>query len=600
MRFKSLLSGVVGVSVLTASLTGFAAGFSDTKGHWSEKYVDMMVKENYIKGYEDGTFKPDKTVSNTEALILLSRMLGVDDAENKMTVDNAVKAYSDSLAKYKTDYENEISYLLYRGVIDIEDLDTYISSSNKNKALYRYQCAMLLTKLMGADDEVSGNVAVSSSYADTAKIPAEARVYVEYVKDTKIMEGMGIDSAGDPIFGPMESVTRGQMAKMLSSLIDVLDIDTVNGVIEEVDEFDETITIDDKTYDVEADTIIKVDGEEAELADLSKDMEVAVYISRNKVSLIEAYSLEVDEEPIRRVVVSVSNNADGRVIVVSNPEDSSERETYTVSPDVKVIVEKAVDVFSKLKSNQYVEITLEKDIATQIEVISKNTNVIGTITDTDITSKTPTITVANKKGVETTYVCSSDGVEVTRNNATASLFDIVAGDSVTVKLVYDKVTKVTAESENQSFSGKIDAITHTTNGTSISFIIDGEEREFSVSSSAEISIDGSEGTVYDLRPGSNVTFKSESSKITKLETTQAASVNKVSGKVTSVQSKHNLLFVDNGDKEVTIIVDSSTNIANGLTGSTMKLSGIKVDAEVEITGSNATGVFVAKVIVVNQ
>ena len=75
MGFKRLLCGVICIAILTASLMVSDADFSDIKGHWAETYVKAMVDKGYIKGYTDGTFKPDKTITNTEALILLSRML---------------------------------------------------------------------------------------------------------------------------------------------------------------------------------------------------------------------------------------------------------------------------------------------------------------------------------------------------------------------------------------------------------------------------------------------------------------------------------------------------------------------------------------------
>ena len=54
MKFKKLLCGVVGVTVLAASFSVSAAEFSDVKGHWAESYVNAMVKKGYIKGYAAG------------------------------------------------------------------------------------------------------------------------------------------------------------------------------------------------------------------------------------------------------------------------------------------------------------------------------------------------------------------------------------------------------------------------------------------------------------------------------------------------------------------------------------------------------------------
>ncbi|MBQ2891079.1 MAG: S-layer homology domain-containing protein, partial [Clostridia bacterium] len=507
MGFKRLLCGVICIAILTASLMVSAADFSDIKGHWAETYVKAMVDKCYIKGYTDGTFKPDKTITNTEALILLSRMLGVDDEDYKVIVDAALEANSSVLSKYSTDYKEEMAYLLYRGVIDKDDLDTYISSANKNKTLLRYQCAILLTKLLGAEEEVKNSVFISSSYSDTAQIPSDARPYVEYVREAKIMEGMGADSYGDPIFGPNQSVTRGQMAKMLSSLIDVLDIKLVSGSVSAVDTFAETVKVSNKEYTVEDDTIIKLDGKDADFDDIKEKMEVQIIIVKDKVSMISASKGEVKDEPIRGIISSVSSGATGRTIIIADPEKTSNKTTYDVSDDVVVVIQKAEDLYSKLKSNQYVELTVEKDVVTRIEVLDKNMTVAGTLVSKDITSTDSLVTVADVKGNETVYVCE-DGVEVVRNGKTVKLSDLIAGDSVSLKLTYHKVTKISAESKSQSSSGIIKSITHTESGSYLEIKEKNDTTKYSIASDAIIKVDGSDATVFDLRPGSAINFRS--------------------------------------------------------------------------------------------
>lgn len=600
MKLKRLVCGAVSVAVISASLTVGAASFSDISGHWAESYVKAMVDKGYIKGYDDGTFKPNKTITNTEALILLSRMLGVEDENNKTTVNNAVSAYSSVLSKYTTDYKNEISYLLYRGVIDTSDLDTYISDANKSQSLLRYQCAVLLTKLLGADEEVKNNVFISSSYSDTAQIPSEARPYVEYVRDAKIMEGMGVDSYGDPIFGPNESVTRGQMAKMLSSLIDVLNVKTVKGTVSSVDSFGETVTVMNKAYEIEDGTIVKLDGKDADFGSIKSGMSVTIIIVKDSVSMIEAQSETSSAKSLKGLIVAATTGADGREITISDPEDSSDRYTYEVYEDAKILISGATDTFGKLKSGQYVELTVDADgIVTKVSTLEKSESVVGTIYGKNLEAAVPTVTVENSKGEKTEYELSGNDISITRNGASATILDIVAGDSVTMKLTYGKVTKISAGSETQSSSGSIKSVTHSTSGTTIVVSVNDKTTEYSVGSGATITVDGAEGTVYDLRPGSDIKFKAESTKLTKIETTKAVSSNSVQGTVTSVQTSHNILMVKSGSNEIAVGTTNSTKIISSATGSNVKLSSIATGAEVTVTGSNATGMFIATVIVVH-
>ena len=63
-----------------ADLTGGAANFSDTAGHWAEGYIALASGLGLVNGYPDGTFKPDNTVSFDEAITMVLRGLGYSDA----------------------------------------------------------------------------------------------------------------------------------------------------------------------------------------------------------------------------------------------------------------------------------------------------------------------------------------------------------------------------------------------------------------------------------------------------------------------------------------------------------------------------------------
>lgn len=56
----------------------FGATFSDTKGHWAEKKIERAIELELVKGFPDGTFKPNKTISRSEFLALVIRVLYPD------------------------------------------------------------------------------------------------------------------------------------------------------------------------------------------------------------------------------------------------------------------------------------------------------------------------------------------------------------------------------------------------------------------------------------------------------------------------------------------------------------------------------------------
>lgn len=605
MKAKKFLCGMLGAAI-TLSAAGVFASFPDVDGdstvQWAKPYIDEMSNLGYIKGYEDGTFKPNKTISKAEALVLLSRMIGVNDAEYAETAEYALKKYKSAIEKYSAEYENEIAFLLYRGVLKESELSTYVSLSNRSVALKRYEAAILLTKILGEEDEVLDNAFVSSSYADTLEIPDSARAYVEFVKEKGIMQGMGSTDAG-AIFSPNTGVTRSQMAKMLCSLIDVLEKSSDLGTVVSIDTAKDTVTVTINGYDmvieVPSSARIKLDGEDVKLKDLYNGCEVRVSYLNGKASLIENVKI-VKDSTIKGVVASVkeaSGSQTPTTITLADSENTSKKQSYTVSNNVKVTINGAVDSFSKLKVNNYVQITVKNGEVTEIEVIDKNQTVAGTLKKVDI-SNGETVIVIERNSNEETYPVSSESAQVSRNSLDSRLSELVTGDSVSLRLTYGKVTRIIAESSTQNSTGVISYIKHSVDGTVIGISLNGKVTEYKVNKNATVLIDSDNGSVYDLKPGSDIKIKLESSEIVKIETSTSISNSQITGKIKSVNATYGLIIIETGGNDYNVFTNANTKIINSSTGDGMKLKNLEKGTTVNITGSNTSGVYEATVIVV--
>ena len=150
MKMKKILCGIVGASMLFSQAAVFAA-FPDVDEDptvsWAKPYIDEMTSLGYIKGYEDGTFKPNKTISKVESLVLLSRMIGVNDDENEKTTEYA-------LSEYKSVIENGSSYIISRTqlcdfmehyVKNKEDLDNKYVAPLLSNNLFRMPKTLIIT-----------------------------------------------------------------------------------------------------------------------------------------------------------------------------------------------------------------------------------------------------------------------------------------------------------------------------------------------------------------------------------------------------------------------------------------------------------------------
>jgi hypothetical protein len=62
---------------------GICTEFSDVPNdYYATGYIKSLYDENIVSGYEDGTFKPDNSVTRAEAVTMMNKVLGNPIAEN--------------------------------------------------------------------------------------------------------------------------------------------------------------------------------------------------------------------------------------------------------------------------------------------------------------------------------------------------------------------------------------------------------------------------------------------------------------------------------------------------------------------------------------
>ena len=87
-------------TLMPMSVSAAANVESDISGHWAEDTIQSWVDEGTIKGYEDGSFKPENTISRAEFMTMVNGIFGHTDV--KATTYTDVKSdswYADAVAK---------------------------------------------------------------------------------------------------------------------------------------------------------------------------------------------------------------------------------------------------------------------------------------------------------------------------------------------------------------------------------------------------------------------------------------------------------------------------------------------------------------------
>ncbi len=267
---------------------------------WAEPQIEAMTTLGIIKGYTDGSFKPDRAITKTEALVLTARVAGYITEDYDSFKEAAAERYSDVVSEYNTPYPNEVAYLLYKGVLEEEDLASYISLERADSPLLRYEMAILLTKLIRAEGSINQSGSYNLTYSDAGDIPYAASGYVEYVTNSALMQGVyDPEYPNDIFFKPYGSVTRAQIAVLLHRVMDKFETNVSFGKVVGKNKTNNTITFSNQSgtptiFSIPKGVNLYVDGYKTDnVKAITTGAEVAFFYINNTLADIEVVN---DEE----------------------------------------------------------------------------------------------------------------------------------------------------------------------------------------------------------------------------------------------------------------------------------------------------------------
>lgn len=603
MRKTRFLSIVLCAMMIlsSVSLTAFAVTFDDVESDetvsWAKESIHKMTDAGYIKGYEDGTFRPFRAITKMECLILMSRMLGFEDKAFADVKNAAVSKYNAVASKYNGTYSKEISYLLYCGVMKESELVDYASAANANTQLLRYQAAMLMAKLMGEDETAKAYKVDKATYADDMVIPTNAKPYVEYVTAEGIMNGMDATAAGEPQFSPVTSLTRAQMATLLARLMDRLKTDCISGTVEDASKT--SITVNGKKTAIESSSKVYVDGSETDAGNISEGDTASVVKACGK-----AYAVTVEAAKETTVVYGVvlrkSENADGQKITIADYEDEDVNQTYTLKSGCTIKINNTKAAFGDIMADDFVKLELSGSKVAAISTEDTKIDITGKLVSTEYDDDDHVyLNVGDKDGKNVqNYVVSTKGVVVSRDDEEAEFSDLSAGDTVTLRLTYGKVTRVTATSSTERFSGLLTEIIISSN-PAVTISVNGKATTYKLRSDAKITVAGETGDIYDLRPNITVSGTLDSSMVKSL-TAASVAINEEGefvGTVVGKNTTYKVLTIEDEDgNKQSVYYNSGTTFLNR-NGSNTTVKSLEDGTKVSVVGAEKNGVFEATIII---
>ena len=179
----------VGCTVMTAN------AFADTNGHWAESAINKWSGEyGIIQGYDDGTFRPDKSITRGAFAGILDRFLHFQNASPADT-------FSDTAGTY---WEDAILKLHASGIY-LGNQGAALPSST----ITRQQAVAMIGRAFRIAPETA-----APDYTDTDQIAEYAMAYGGEFE----ARGYLTDSAAGT-FRPTDPITRAEFVNLLNNMI---------------------------------------------------------------------------------------------------------------------------------------------------------------------------------------------------------------------------------------------------------------------------------------------------------------------------------------------------------------------------------------------
>ena len=606
---KKVLSLVLTAVLVLACVTpAFAIGFSDVDNNysWAQDAIASLSEQEIITGYEDGTFKPGKSITRQEAIALFSRSLGASQDVNASIVDLSYGIYEADIVGCEDSYAaKQGAYMIYRKVLTAAEVKEYLLAENRNLELKRYEAATLIAKALGADAWLAANTSYIVEFADKDDIPARALGYVYYATELGIMNGMG-----DNMFGPNETVTRAQIAVMIQRILNTMEFTYLRGMISSVDTLMNNLSIKTDAGEVEKFGIgnsgaIYLDGNKVALTDLEVGMECVFTFSRDALYQIDAITYEGDEVVVGAYRGKTTTNAGTTITLAEVHVDAPTTNKYKLAANVVIEYEGEAASLTDIGTGDFVVLTISGGLGVSVSASPKEAKISSVvIEDIQTSANGVELTVSTKEGDTVVYTLAND-VTLHRNNVKAEPSALAIGDTAQLTLTYGMVTGIMAMGKEKNTEGTIEEITISQNTSYITIAKGGSKSKLALARDCDITLQGEKADIYDLRLGAYVKLTLSSETVTAIASEAVSQSLTVTGTIKTINTSYGLVLVEcegvGGDKfEKQLFLGSTTKILDSQSGKLLAIKNLKVGNVITAAGTEKLGVYEVSSLMVLQ
>lgn len=205
-RWSTLLAVMLVWTMFSGLGTAVHASADDLDGHWAEESMRAWVESGLLKGYEDGTYRPNQVVTRVELVTLINRAFELtEDTKSQFTDVGSSGGWI-----YK-----QVGIAVEAGYIKGYD-DGYF---RPERHVTREEASYMLTSLLQLD---AASLNVLDGFQDVSELTDAGKQAIANMVDKGILKGLS-----DGILAPQQGLTRAQAVTVLSTTLEIANPTTV-------------------------------------------------------------------------------------------------------------------------------------------------------------------------------------------------------------------------------------------------------------------------------------------------------------------------------------------------------------------------------------
>ena len=169
--------------------------FTDVTTHWAADYIQQAVKMGVFNGYQDGTFRPNQSLTRAQAVSILVRSLDLKTDKKDPFRDTV---------KYASETRAEIAAAYHHGLIKGKDGE-FMPADKVTRA----QMALMFYRAYEIQNGTKYTGKTNAPFSDSKKYDAEAQKAIGMLYNLEMAAGENSK------FMPGNSTTRAHAAKMI-------------------------------------------------------------------------------------------------------------------------------------------------------------------------------------------------------------------------------------------------------------------------------------------------------------------------------------------------------------------------------------------------